>query len=76
MSEAAEGFEGELAADAFEIRFSPLFWENVRSTSFHQSSSTTFLMPLSWNHFFRPNPTKNCAFGWFLCNSRTVGCDR
>ena len=65
-----------LEADAVEIRFSPDVGERVRSTSFHQSISTTFLMPHSLNHFFRPKPTTNCALGWFLWSSRTVGWER
>lgn len=59
----SEDVGGELEADAFEMRFSPDVGDRVRSTSFHQSSSTTFWMPHSLNHFFRPKPTTNCAFG-------------
>ena len=65
-----------LEVDAVEMRFSPDAGERVRSTSFHQSISTTFLMPHSLNHFFRPKPTTNWALGWFLWSSRTVGWER
>jgi hypothetical protein len=62
--------------EAVDILFSLVFGANVISTSSHQSNSCTFLTPLLSNHFFRPSPTKNCAFGWCLCNSRMVGCER
>lgn len=57
------GWEGDVVADASEIRFSPVEGDKVISTSFHQSNSSTFLIPVSKNHFFKPKPTKNWAFG-------------
>lgn len=59
MSETAGVVEGALAAEALEMRFSPVWGDKVMSRSCHQSNSTTFLMPVSSNHFFNPSPTKN-----------------
>ena len=72
MSEDA----GEGVEEVEEMRFSPEVGERVRSTSFHQSISTTFFMPHSWNHFARPRPTTNWALGWCFWSSRTVGWER
>ena len=60
-------------AEALEILFSPVLGERVISISCHQSISSTFLIPQSWNHFLRPMPTRKWASGCFLWISRTVG---
>ena len=53
----------EVDLEAFDTSFSPVVGEKSRSTSFHQSISVAFSIPHSLNHFFKPNPTKNWAFG-------------
>ena len=70
ISNAAEGDGGEHMDG--EMALLSVIGDSVGSTSFHQSTSTTFVMTNSLNHCFRPRPTKNCAWRCALCSSRAL----